>query len=94
MRSLVRDLLAAAPHLVILLTSRQSLGSDREHVLELGSLPHDAKAVEALALFTARAREADPSQAPPWGRNGSRPPGPSAPASKESPSRWNSPPRS
>ncbi|KOU50796.1 hypothetical protein ADK55_18240, partial [Streptomyces sp. WM4235] len=66
-RSLVRDLLAAAPHLVILLTSRQSLGSDREHVLELGSLPHDANAVEALALFTARAREADPSQAPPWG---------------------------
>ncbi|MFI5617042.1 ATP-binding protein [Streptomyces sp. NPDC051567] len=66
LRALARDLLRAAPHLVLLLTSRQPLGLAREHVLELGPLPHGAGAGEALALFTARAVETAPAQGPPW----------------------------
>lgn len=68
-RGLVRELLDAAPHLVLLLTSRQPLGLPDEHVLDIGPLPHavdPAGAEEALALFTRRAAAAAPGQAPPW----------------------------
>ncbi|MCX5192681.1 NB-ARC domain-containing protein [Streptomyces sp. NBC_00249] len=65
-RTLVRDLLDHAPHLVLLLTSREPLGLAGEHVLELGPLPYEADAGEALALFAARARTVRPGQAPPW----------------------------
>ncbi|MFD9568620.1 ATP-binding protein [Streptomyces sp. NPDC059982] len=61
-RVLVRDLLDAAPHLVVLLTSREPLALNAEHVLELGP----ARADDALALFTARADAVRPGQAPPW----------------------------
>lgn len=62
-RGLVHDLLEAAPHLVVLLTSREPLALATEHVLELGPLPHAARSREALALFTARA---DAVRARPW----------------------------
>ncbi|WP_327169415.1 ATP-binding protein [Streptomyces subrutilus] len=65
-RTLVRDLLAAAPHLVLLLTSRQPLGTETERVLEIGPLPHPAGGGEALALFTDRAAAAAPGRRPPW----------------------------
>ncbi|MFG2616675.1 ATP-binding protein [Streptomyces sp. NPDC048507] len=61
-RVLVRDLLDAAPHLVVLLTSREPLALEAEHVLELGP----AGADDALALFTARADAARPGPAPAW----------------------------
>ncbi|MET9604377.1 NB-ARC domain-containing protein [Streptomyces sp. NPDC006512] len=65
-RDLVRDLLAAAPHLVVLVTSREPLGLADEHVLEIGPLPHSDGAGEALALFTARADAARPGPPQPW----------------------------
>lgn len=65
-RVLVRDLLDAAPHLALVLTSRQPLGAARERVLELGPLPYPGGGGEALALFTARAAEAPPRRRPPW----------------------------
>ncbi|MFD5142099.1 ATP-binding protein [Streptomyces sp. NPDC058401] len=68
-RDLVRELLDAAPHLVLLLTSRQPLGLPDERVLDIGPLPHavdPSGAEEALALFTRRAAAAAPGQAPPW----------------------------
>ncbi|MFH8887896.1 ATP-binding protein [Streptomyces sp. NPDC017949] len=65
-RELVRDLLEAAPHLVVLVTGREPLGLPDEHVLLIGPLPHTDGADEALALFTARADAALPGQAPPW----------------------------
>ncbi|MFE4632735.1 ATP-binding protein [Streptomyces sp. NPDC056773] len=68
-RELVRELLDAAPHLVLLLTSRQPLGLADERVLDIGPLPHapdPSGAEEALALFTLRAAAAAPGQAPPW----------------------------
>lgn len=68
-RGLVRELLDAAPHLVVLVTGRQSLALGREHVLDIGPLPHAVDpggAEEALALFTRRAAAAAPGQAPPW----------------------------
>lgn len=68
-RGLVRELLDATPHLVLLLTSRQPLGLADEHVLDIGPLPHAVDpfgAEEALALFTRRAAAAAPGQAPPW----------------------------
>lgn len=68
-RALVRELLDASPHLVLLLTSRQPLGLEGEHVLDIGPLPHGMDpfgAEEALALFTRRAVAAAPGQAPPW----------------------------
>lgn len=68
-RSLVRELLDAAPHLVLLVTSRQPLGLADERVLDIGPLPHAVDpfgAEEALALFTRRAAAAAPGQAPPW----------------------------
>ncbi|MCX5128275.1 regulator [Streptomyces sp. NBC_00347] len=68
-RSLVRELLDAAPHLVLLVTSRQPLGLAEERVLDIGPLPHAIDpfgAEEALALFTRRAAAAAPGQAPPW----------------------------
>ncbi|MCX5402789.1 regulator [Streptomyces sp. NBC_00335] len=68
-RGLVRELLDAAPHLVLLLTSRQPLGLADEHVLDIGPLPHAADPSgpeEALSLFTRRAATAAPGQAPPW----------------------------
>ncbi|WP_328302793.1 NB-ARC domain-containing protein [Streptomyces sp. NBC_00435] len=68
-RGLVRELLGAAPHLVLLLTSRQPLGLEGERVLAVGPLPHATDpygAEEALALFTRRATAAAPGQAPPW----------------------------
>ncbi|MFF4318055.1 ATP-binding protein [Streptomyces sp. NPDC001568] len=65
-RRLVRDLLEAAPHLAVLVTSREPLGLDDEHVLLIGPLPHADGADEALALFTARADAALPGPALPW----------------------------
>ncbi|MFD3777664.1 ATP-binding protein [Streptomyces sp. NPDC058612] len=65
-RVLVRDLLDAAPHLALLLTSRQPLGFAEERVTELGPLPHPPEGGEALALFTARAADAPPRRRPPW----------------------------
>ncbi|MFJ9338952.1 ATP-binding protein [Streptomyces sp. NPDC101733] len=66
-RGLVADLLGAAPNLVLLLTSREPLGLDAEHVVEVGPLPHDHDAAEALALFTARADDVARPDAPaPW----------------------------
>lgn len=68
-RGLVRELLDAAPHLVLLLTSRQPIGLADEHVLDIGPLPHavdPSGAEEALSLFTRRAAAAAPGQAPPW----------------------------
>ncbi|MGW1772645.1 ATP-binding protein [Streptomyces sp. NPDC002104] len=68
-RDLVRELLDAAPHLVLLLTSRQPLGLADERVLDIGPLPHTADPSgpeEALALFTRRATATSPGQAPPW----------------------------
>ncbi|MFI5762446.1 ATP-binding protein [Streptomyces sp. NPDC051563] len=68
-RDLVRELLDAAPHLVLLLTSRQPLGLPDERVLDVGPLPHavdPSGPEEALALFTRRAAAAAPGQAPPW----------------------------
>ncbi|MET9700258.1 AAA family ATPase [Streptomyces sp. NPDC006529] len=65
-RTLARALLGAAPHLVLLLTSRQPLGLPAEHVMEIGPLPHAAGAGDALALFRARAAEAAPHTAAPW----------------------------
>ncbi|MEU8495846.1 regulator [Streptomyces lavendulae] len=66
LRLLVRDLLDAAPHLVVLLTSREPLALAGEHVLEVGPLPHEEPAGEALALFTARADAVRPGRAPAW----------------------------
>ncbi|WP_371619256.1 NB-ARC domain-containing protein [Streptomyces sp. NBC_00454] len=69
LRGLVPELLDAAPHLVLLLTARQRLGLEREHVLDIGPLPHAADPYgneEALALFTARAAATAPRHAPPW----------------------------
>ncbi|MGW6710316.1 ATP-binding protein [Streptomyces sp. NPDC054956] len=68
-RGLVRELLDAAPHLVVLVTSRQPLGPVREQVLDIGPLPYSFDphgTEEALALFTRRAAAAAPGQAPPW----------------------------
>ncbi|MFI5979705.1 ATP-binding protein [Streptomyces sp. NPDC051555] len=66
-RTLAREFLAAAPHFVLLLTSRQPLGLPAEHVMEIGPLPYAAGAEDALALFLARAAEAAPrTAATPW----------------------------
>ncbi|MER5728181.1 regulator [Streptomyces sp. NPDC002138] len=65
-RTLAREFLAAAPHLVLLLTSRQPLGLPGEHVMEIGPLPHAAGAGDALVLFRARAAEAAPRTPTPW----------------------------
>jgi non-specific serine/threonine protein kinase len=53
---LAEVLLRAAPRVRILATSRQRLGVEGEEVLPLAPLSHD----DAVALFTDRARAADP----------------------------------
>jgi predicted ATPase len=54
------ELLARAPHLTLLVTSRTVLHLSGEHVYPVEPLSHEA----AVALFLERAREADPSFSP------------------------------
>lgn len=58
-RSLVGDLLTAAPGLRVLATSRQALGVGGEYVVEIEPLPVEGDHA-ALALFTERAGKAVP----------------------------------
>ncbi|MFD0327989.1 ATP-binding protein [Streptacidiphilus monticola] len=53
--ALVAALLAAAPGLRVLATSRQPLGAPGEHLLPLSPLPSDGPDTEAVRLFLQRA---------------------------------------
>ncbi|MFJ1647069.1 ATP-binding protein [Streptomyces sp. NPDC088258] len=57
---LVADLLAAAPALTVLTTSRQPLGTEGEHLLDVGPLSSGGDGTEAVRLFRDRAATAAP----------------------------------
>jgi predicted ATPase len=65
---LLADIVAAAPNMRLLVTSRERLGLRDEWVVELPGLPYTAEATaggdpEALCLFLERARQAHPAVA-------------------------------
>lgn len=70
-RSMVSVLVAGAPHLMVLVTSRERLGIESEHVYPVHPLPcpelaakpslEQVAAADAVALFVARAVMADPA---------------------------------
>ncbi|RDG37459.1 ATP-binding protein [Streptomyces corynorhini] len=57
---LVADLLAAAPALTVLTTSRKPLGTEGERLLDIGPLPAAGPGAEAVRLFRDRAAAAAP----------------------------------
>ncbi|WP_411102410.1 ATP-binding protein [Streptomyces sp. cmx-4-9] len=62
-RHLVGELLQSAPGLTVLVTSRESLGSPGESVVEVRPLPSEGPDSDALALLRARALSAAPESA-------------------------------